>query len=303
MKMEQHYQHQSVLLDESVQALSVKPDGVYVDCTMGGAGHSRRILEELGPQGILVCFDQDSDAWPNTPKDARVILVKENFRYLHHFLHYYGIGQVDGVLADIGVSSYQFDKADRGFSTRFDAALDMRMDNRATTTAALLLANKTEKELHVIFEKNGEVRNARTLAKTIVEGRRNRKLESIDDFKALIAPCIIGNPAKYLAQVFQALRIEVNEELEALKEFLIQTPACLKTGGRLAVITFHSLEDRLVKQFMKNGTFELEAATDIFGRGINSKPFKVLKDVLPSETEQKNNPRSRSARLRIAEKL
>lgn len=283
--------------------MDIKPDGVYVDCTMGGAGHSRLILSRLGPKGRLICFDQDSDAWHNTPDDRRVILVKENFRYLAHFLAYYGCDRVDGILADIGVSSYQFDTADRGFSIRFDAPLDMRMDDRGTMTAADIISGYSEQELHRMFEKNGEVRNARTLAKVIVEGRRNRRVESINDFKALIDGCIMGKPHKYLAQVFQALRIEVNEELVALKEFLEQTPGCLKPGGRLAVITFHSLEDKIVKHFMKNGTLEeSREAEDPFGLHKTSNPFRILKDVLPGEAELKRNTRSSSARLRIAER-
>lgn len=283
--------------------MDIKPDGVYVDCTMGGAGHSRLILSRLGPKGKLICFDQDSDAWHNTPDDRRVILVKENFRYLARFLAYYGCDRVDGILADIGVSSYQFDTADRGFSIRFDAPLDMRMDDRGAMTAADIVSGYSEQELHRMFEKNGEVRNARTLAKVIVEGRKNRRVESINDFKALIDSCIMGKPHKYLAQVFQALRIEVNEELVALKEFLKQTPGCLKPGGRLAVITFHSLEDKIVKHFMKNGTLEEHReAEDPFGLHKTSNPFRVLKDVLPGEAEIKRNTRSSSARLRIAER-
>jgi 16S rRNA (cytosine1402-N4)-methyltransferase len=300
---ERNYIHETVLLHEAIEALNIKVDGVYVDCTMGGAGHSKLILSKLGPKGKLYCFDQDSDAWPNTPQDKRVILIKENFRYIEKFLKYYGDDKVDGILADIGVSSFQFDTAERGFSTRFDAALDMRMDGRGEVTAADLLMNLNEKQLHVLFEKNAEVRNAKTLAKVIVDGRKNRKLETIDDFKALIDNCIMGKPHKYLAQVFQALRIEVNEELLALKEFLLQSPNCLKQGGRLAVITFHSLEDKLVKQFMKQGNFDKEQMVDPFGRKVNENSFKILKDVLPSDEELKRNPRSRSARLRIAEKM
>lgn len=298
---ELNYQHETVLLQEAIEALAIKPDGVYVDCTMGGAGHTNLILSKLGPKGRLVCFDQDKDAWANTPKDKRVILVKENFRYLERFLAYYKLNKVDGILADIGVSSFQFDTADRGFSIRFDAALDMRMDDRLVTTAATIINTYSEKDLHQLFEKNGEVRNAKTLAKVIYEGRRNRKIESIDDFKTLIAACIMGKPHKYLAQVFQALRIEVNEELELLKEFLEQTTTSLNSGGRLVVITFHSLEDKIVKQFMKNGTLRT-IEVDPFGVSSFQNPFKVLKDVLPSDEEMKKNSRSRSARMRIAEK-
>lgn len=296
------YQHETVLLNEAVAALAIKADGVYVDATMGGAGHTKLILSKLGPKGKLICFDQDKDAWVNTPKDSRVILVKENFRYLERFLAYYKVPKVDGILADIGVSSFQFDTADRGFSIRFDAPLDMRMDDRLVVTAAQIVNTYSEKQLHQMFERNGEVRNAKTLAKVIYEGRRNRKIESIDDFKTLIASCIMGKPHKYLAQVFQALRIEVNEELVILKSFLEQSKNCLKPGGRLAIITFHSLEDKIVKQFMKSGTFD-PVEVDPFGRVTVQNPFKVLKDVLPSDEELKKNSRSRSARMRIAEFL
>lgn len=299
----QQYHHETVLLEEAVQALDIKPEGIYVDCTMGGAGHARLILSRLGPKGKLICFDQDSDAWSNTPDDKRVILVKENFRYLARFLSYYGHDRVDGILADIGVSSFQFDTADRGFSIRFDAPLDMRMDDRGAMTAADIVSGYSEQELHRMFEKNGEVRNARTLAKVIVEGRKNRRVERISDFKALIDSCVMGKPHKYMAQVFQALRIEVNEELVILKEFLEQTAGCLNAGGRLAVITFHSLEDKIVKHFMKNGTLDTEKPEeDPFGFNKVISPFRILKDVLPGEEELKRNTRSSSARLRIAER-
>lgn len=296
------YNHETVMLQEAVAALNIKADGIYVDATMGGAGHSKLILEQLGPKGKLFCFDQDKDAWQNAPKDKRVILIKENFRYLKRFLKLHNCPQVDGILADIGVSSFQFDTADRGFSIRFDAPLDMRMDNRLEVTAAQIINSFTEQKLHKLFEYNGEVRNAKSLAKHIVRERNNRKIESIDDFKSLIEPCVMGKPHKYLAQVFQALRIEVNEELLVLEEFLEQSPACLKKEGRLAVITFHSLEDRIVKQFFKKGTL-VDLPPDPFGLQTFKSPLKALKDVLPSEEEQKRNSRSRSARLRIAEKV
>lgn len=298
--MEQGYQHITVLLEESIDALNIKPDGVYVDCTLGGGGHTRLILSKLGPKGKLICFDHDKDAWENAPKDKRVILVKENFQYLKRFLKLYDIKKVDGILADIGVSSFHFDTAERGFSIRFDAPLDMRMDNRLELTAAKIITTYSEQALHQLFEAYGEVRNARSLAKTIVQGRVNRKVSTIDDFKALIADCIKGNQNKYLAQVFQALRIEVNGELANLETFLMQSKESLKEGGRLCVITFHSLEDRIVKHFMKKGTVG-EVDTDPFGRKLTDNPFRVLKDVLPSELELKKNSRSRSARLRIAE--
>jgi len=297
------FYHTSVLLHESVDALAIKEDGVYVDGTFGGGGHSREILKRLGKKGKLIVFDHDKDAWKNLPDDNRILLVKENFRYLRRFLQLHKSPKVDGILVDLGVSSFQFDTAERGFSIRFDAPLDMRMDERADFTAADLVRDYSEEKLHRIFEQFGEVRNARTLAKTIVEGRKKMQVHTIDSFKDLISECIKGNPNRYLAQVFQALRIEVNNELGVLADFLTQTPRCLKPGGRLAVITFHSLEDRMVKQFMKRGTMEPEEQTDPFGRVTFENPFRVLKDVVPGEEELKINNRSRSARLRIAEKL
>lgn len=297
----QNYHHETVLLTEAVEALAINPDGVYVDCTMGGAGHAKLILSRLSEKGRLLCFEQDKDAWDNTPNDVRVILVKENFRYLSRFLKYYGVPQVDGILADIGVSSFQFDTAERGFSIRYDAPLDMRMDNRSDVKASDILMTYSEQQLHKMFEQNGEVRNARTLAKLIVNNRVNRKIESINDFKSLIEGCVMGKPHKYLAQVFQALRIEVNQELNILREFLEQTTQCLKSGGRLAVITFHSLEDKIVKRFMKDGTLQ-PVPEDPLGLQVVQRPFRVLKDVLPGSEEIKRNSRAGSARLRIAEK-
>jgi 16S rRNA (cytosine1402-N4)-methyltransferase len=297
------FYHTSVLLHESVDALAIKEDGTYVDGTFGGGGHSREILKRLGKKGKLIVFDHDKDAWKNLPDDSRIVLVKENFRYLRRFLQLHKSPKVDGILVDLGVSSFQFDTAERGFSIRFDAPLDMRMDERLDFTAADLIRDYPEEKLHKIFELYGEVRNARTLAKTIVEGRKKMTVHTIDSFKNLISECIKGNPNRYLAQVFQALRIEVNNELGVLGDFLSQTARCLKPGGRLAVITFHSLEDRMVKQFMKRGTMEKEEATDPFGRSTFENPFKVLKDVVPSDEELKVNNRSRSARLRIAEKI
>ncbi len=295
------YSHNTVLLYEAVDALQVQPDGIYVDCTLGGGGHTKEIIKRLGKNGKLICFDHDKDAWDNAPKDERVILVKENFRYLKRFLRYHNVQKVNGILADLGVSSHHFDTAERGFSIRFDAPLDMRMDNRIETTAADILMQYGEKELHLLFEKYGEVRNAKTLAKTIVSGRGNAKIETIENFKNLIQDCIKGNPNKYLAQVFQSLRIEVNQELEVLKDFLEQTPTLLAKDGVLAVITFHSLEDKLVKQFLKKGSFE-EEKDEIFGQVKVKNELKALKDILPTEEEIKANPRSRSARLRVGVK-
>ena len=298
--MEPSYQHTSVLLHESIAALNIKPDGVYVDCTFGGGGHSRAILAQLGPKGKLFAFDHDKDAWQNEIDDKRFTLIRENFEYIDRFLKFYGEPKVDGILADLGVSSFHFDTAERGFSIRFDAPLDMRMDERLDKTAADVLATYSEAQLHQMFEAFGEVRNARTLAKTIVSKRSTQAIKTIEGFKRAIADGIKGNPNRYLAQVFQALRIEVNNEMGVLAQFLERSSKCLKPGGRLAIITFHSLEDRMVKVMMREGTLK-ENSMDAFGRKIIESPFKVLKDVLPSEEELKQNNRSRSARLRVAE--
>jgi 16S rRNA (cytosine1402-N4)-methyltransferase len=298
------FYHQTVLLKEAVDGLAIKEDGVYVDATFGGGGHSREILSRLGENGKLIAFDHDADAWRNKPDDVRIIPVTENFRYLKRFLKLHGFSQVDGILADLGVSSYQFDTGERGFSIRFDGPLDMRMDQRSQKTAAEVLNTYSEQELHKLFEQYGEVRNARQLAKHIAANRNKGTLNSIDSLKALIAPVVKGNVNRYLAQMFQALRIEVNDEFGALKNFLEQAAACLKTEGRLSVITFHSLEDRIVKHFIKKGDQE-EIETNPFG---NEKKDWILKEVNkkpvePSEEEIKNNPRARSARLRVAEKI
>lgn len=298
------FYHTTVLLKEAVDALDVKSDGIYVDATFGGGGHSREILSRLGPKGKLFAFDHDADAWRNKPDDARIIPVTENFRYIKRFLRLHGVaGKVDGILADLGVSSWQFDTAERGFSIRFDGPLDMRMDNRLEKTAADILNSYSEPALHKMFELYGEVRNARELARHIATNRGKGKLNSIEGLKALIKPVMKGIPEKYLAQLFQALRIEVNEELDALKEFLEQTPDCLQKGGRLSVISFHSLEDRLVKTFMKRGVWTDEV--NEFGQVTNEAKLRPLtpKPVEPTETEIKANPRARSARLRIAERI
>ena len=296
--------HVPVLLNEVMTHLNINPSGIYVDCTFGGGGHSRAILEKLDAVGKLVAFDQDADAKRNLPDDDRVIFVPQNFRHLQRFLRLNGIAEVDGVLADLGVSSHQFDAAGRGFSTRFDAALDMRMDQRQEKTAADLVKSYSEQELHKLFEQWGEVTNSKTLAKTIVEKRRVAPIQTIEDFKTAVSGIVKGNPNKYFAQVFQALRIEVNDEMGALKELLEQLPGVLKTGGRVAVITFHSIEDRLVKQFFKNNTFEAEAENPFETKEkirtltlVNKKPIEA------SPEEIKRNPRSRSAKLRVAEKI
>ena len=301
---EQTGYHVPVLLKESIDGLQIRAKGVYVDCTFGGGGHSREILQQLDKDGLLVVFDQDEAAKNNLPKDERVLFVPQNFKYLQRFLRLHKIVQVDGILADLGVSSHQFDEADRGFSIRFDAALDMRMDQRQQIPAATVLKTFTEQQLHKMLEQYGEVTNARTLAKLIVQQRNMVHINTINEFKQAIQSAVKGNPQKYFAQVFQALRIEVNDELGALKELLQQTPAVLKSGGRLAIITFHSLEDRLVKNFFRSGTFSENEVEDVYGNRPKS-PFKIItkKPITASQEELKNNKRSRSAKLRVAEKV
>lgn len=302
--MQEEVYHIPVLLNECIEALNIHPDGTYVDCTFGGGGHAKAILAKLGENGRLVAFDQDADAKQNVPDDPRVLFVPHNFRHLARFLRLHRIQEVNGVLADLGVSSHQFDEADRGFSIRFDAALDMRMDKRTELTAASVLQTYSESQLHKLFEQFGEVTNSKTLARTIVENRRQMPMQTILQFKAAIQGVVKGNPNKYLAQVFQALRIEVNDEMGALKEMLQQIPEVLGKQGRVAIITFHSLEDRLVKQFFKQGSFELEEEHPFENRKQVSL-LKVItkKPLLPSETEMKKNSRSRSAKLRVAERL
>lgn len=298
------FYHTTVLLKEAVDGLAIKADGIYADATFGGGGHSREILSRLGENGKLIAFDHDEDAWRNKPDDKRLVQVTENFRYIKRFLRLHGLGEIDGILADLGVSSFQFDTAERGFSIRFDGPLDMRMDNRMELTAADVLKTYGEAQLHKLFEMYGEVRNSRQLAKHIVSIRNKTALSTIEGLKATIAPVMIGNPNRYLAQLFQALRIEVNDEMGALRDFLQQAAASLKKGGRLSVITFHSIEDRIVKQFIKKGTWD-EIETDVFGRSEQKAVFKAInaKPIEPTEEEIRNNPRARSARLRIAEKL
>jgi 16S rRNA (cytosine1402-N4)-methyltransferase len=296
--------HVPVLLVEVVAYLNIKPDGIYVDCTFGGGGHSRAILEQLNDQGRLIAFDQDEDAAKNVPEDKRVLFIPHNFRHLKRFLQLHGISGVDGVLADLGVSSHQFNEGSRGFSTRFDARLDMRMDQRQERTAFDVLQTFPEAALHKLFEQYGEVTNAKTLARTIVTARATAPLKSIEELKTAVHGVVKGNPAKYFAQVFQALRIEVNDELGALKALLEQLPQVLKPGGRAALITFHSLEDRLVKVFFKKGTFE-EEIENPFEMTTVQNPLKVItkKPVEPGAEEVKQNGRSRSAKLRVAERI
>lgn len=297
--------HVPVLLNEVLDGLNIHEDGVYVDCTFGGGGHSRELLKRLGPKGKLVAFDQDADAKRNLPDDPRVLFVPHNFRHLQRFLRLHQLPQVDGIMADLGVSSHQFDEADRGFSIRFDGDLDMRMDTRSERTAFDVVQTYSEADLHKLFEQYGEVTNAKTLARTIVHVRHHASLQTISNFKQALHAVVKGNPNRYFAQVFQALRIEVNDELGALKEMLQQVPDLLKPGGRVAIITFHSLEDRLVKNFYKKGRFEEEEVYDPFGQNTPTPPLTVItrKPIVPSAEEQRINPRSRSAKLRVAEKL
>lgn len=296
--------HVPVLLQETVDGLNVQPDGIYVDCTFGGGGHSREILKRLGPNGRLFGFDQDADAKRNVPDDGRLVFVPHNFRHLQRFLRVHKITQVNGILADLGVSSHQFDEADRGFSIRFEGDMDMRMDMRQDLTAFEVVDTYDEQRLHKLFEQYGEVTNSRTLAKTIVQVRKNVSLKTISNFKQALHSVVKGNPNKYFAQVFQALRIEVNDELGALKDMLQQIPSLLAPGGRAAIITFHSLEDRIVKNYFRKGDTEEAAEADPFGRNVPEAPLKVItkKPITAGQEELKRNPRSRSAKLRVAEK-
>lgn len=292
--------HSPVLLHESVDALDIKEDGVYVDVTFGGGGHSREILNRLGESGKLFAFDQDPDAWENKIDDDRFVLIQENFRYISRFLKFHRVKQVDGVLADLGVSSHQFDAAERGFSTRFDADLDMRMDQKAELSAKKIINEYEEKQLADVLFLYGELRNARVLAKTIVEAREEKEVETSFQLKEVLQKFLPkAKEHKILAQIFQAIRIEVNQELEVLKEFLEQIPQLLKPDGRLSVISYHSLEDRLVKRFIRTGLFSGEPEKDFFGN-TNVPLKKVGKLIIPAPKEIKENNRARSAKLRIA---
>lgn len=302
--------HTSVLLHESIDGLNIQPDGVYVDATFGGGGHSKEILKRLGKQGKLIAFDQDEDAQRNAIDDERFTLVQANFREMKRFLRLHQAIPVDGILADLGVSSWQFDTAERGFSFRYEGPLDMRMNRCAGKSAKDVLNEYSADDLQKIFSEYGEVRNAKTLANAIVNMRNTKFFESIADLKSVLEQCRMGEEHKYYAQVFQAIRIEVNDELGALKDFLQQCSEVLKlptesgqAGGRLAVITFHSLEDRLVKNYMKHGAFDDEPVKDFFGN--YEKKFKVItkKPIEADKEEQRKNSRSRSAKLRIAEKI
>ncbi len=294
--------HNPVLLFESVDGLEIVPNGIYVDVTFGGGGHSKEILKRLGPEGKLFAFDQDEDALQNKIDDDRFVLIHENFRHIKRFLRFYGIKKVNGILADLGVSSHQFDKASRGFSTRFDAALDMRM-HRETKKSARHIVNKySEERLGEILFLYGELRNAKALARQIVSSRKQEPIHTSFQLKAALQKFLPKNKEhKILAQIFQAIRIEVNEELESLKEFLLQADELLEQGGKLSVISYHSLEDRLVKRYLRSGLFEGEPEKDFYGNV--SVPFKKSKLIVPSAEEIKGNNRARSAKLRIATKL
>ena len=297
--------HIPVLLSEAMDGLNIRANGVYVDCTFGGGGHSAQILSHLNKEGRLYAFDQDGDAKRNSLPDERFVFIPHNFRHVLRFLRLHHVTTVDGILADLGVSSHQFDEPTRGFSTRSEAGLDMRMDKRQSLTAEIVLNTYAEERLHQIFSSYGEVTNSKTLAKAIVSLRNKTAFRSISGFKQAINNLVKGNPNKYYAQVFQALRIEVNDETGALREMLEQVPVLLKPGGRMVVISFHSLEDRIVKQFFKNGQFEEEDEKDLYGYSKMISPFSILtkKPIVPTANELKINPRARSARMRIAEKI
>jgi len=295
--------HNPVLLNKSVEALMGNPNGVYVDCTYGGGGHSVEILKRLGEQGRLIAFDQDQDAWVNELEDDRFTLVKQNFRYLKNNLRYLGVRKVNGILADLGVSSHQFDSPERGFSIRFDnELLDMRMNRSARLTAEQILNTYTEEKLANVFYNYGELRNSRKIARIIASERKSAPIKTTADLKRIFHFIPKNKEVKFLAQLFQSLRIEVNDELAALKEMLVQSAELIETGGKLVVISYHSLEDRLVKRYMKTGLFEGEQQRDIYGNWAS--PFKPLqsKVIVPDESEIEENPRARSAKMRIAVK-
>lgn len=295
--------HNPVLLKESVNGLQIKENGIYVDVTFGGGGHSREILKHLGPDGKLIAFDQDEEALENSINDDRFTLINENFRYIGQFLKFYGIRKVDGILADFGVSSHQFDSAQRGFSTRFEADLDMRMTKRSELSAFEVINTYEHNQLRNVFFEYGELRNADAIAKAIIEERERAPIKTSSALKLALKRFLPSHKEhKILAQIYQAIRIEVNQELHAIKEFLLQTTTLLDTGGRLSVISYHSLEDRLVKRFIRAGKFEGEVEKDFYGKALV--PFKKIGPlIVPSKEEIKQNNRARSAKLRIAERL
>lgn len=294
--------HNPVLLHPTVDGLGIKPDGVYVDVTFGGGGHSKEILKRLGPDGKLFAFDQDEDALENTIPDDRFTLIHENFRFIKRFLRFHGIKQVDGILADLGVSSHQFDVAERGFSTRFDAELDMRMSKKNDISAFVVVNEYDQANLSRLFVDYGELKNGPAMARVIIEARAETPIRNSEQLKLVLSRFLPQHKSnKILAQIYQAIRIEVNQEMEVLKEFLEQSLEILKPGGRLSVISYHSLEDRLVKRFVKNGMFEGEPERDFFGNF--SVPFKTIeKLIVPNDAEIAINNRARSAKLRVAEK-
>ena len=295
--------HTPALLSETIDGLNIKPDGIYVDVTFGGGGHSREILAHLGPKGRLLGFDQDLDAIKNSIDDKRFTFVRSNFRYLKNFLKYHNIEKVDGILADLGVSSHHFDEAERGFSFRFDGALDMRMNTESKLTAAVILNTYTEEQLADVFYLYGELHNSRKIARTIVQSRTQKPIERIFQFIEILKPYFGREKEKKdMARVFQALRIEVNKEMEVLEELLIQSLDVLNKGGRLAILTYHSLEDRLVKNYFRSGNFEGKLEKDFYGNIIA--PLKPVnnKVIIASDEEINRNPRARSAKLRVAER-
>ncbi len=295
--------HVPVLLNESVDGLAIQPDDVVVDATFGGGSHSRKIIEHLGDKGHLVAFDQDTDSLRNAIDDERFVLNNANFKHLKRFLRVNGHQQVNGVLADLGVSSYQFDTAERGFSFRFQSELDMRMDKSSKITASDILNSYSAQDLQSVFSRYGEVRNAKTLAAHIVAERNQQKFSDINGFLHCIQPLIRGSRNKYLAQLFQAIRIEVNDEMGTLESFLKQAQEVLAVGGKIAIISYHSLEDRMVKNFFKTGNCNGEVTKDFYGN--QTRPFKIItkKPILPSAEEIVQNSRARSAKLRVAEKI
>ncbi len=295
--------HNPVLLRESVDGLAIRPDGVYVDVTFGGGGHSREILTRLGPEGRLFAFDQDMDAWENAPEDGRFQWIGANFRFIKQYLKFYGILKVDGILGDFGVSSHQFDRAERGFSTRLDADLDMRMDRQGALTAREVLNTYSEKRLRELLHRYGELRRAGAMARAIVGARAERPVKTTGELNDILRPFLQrGKEFKGLAQVYQAIRMEVNGEMEALRELLLQAVELVRPGGRLSLISYHSLEDRLVKRFIRSGKFEGEVEKDFYGNPLA--PFRsVGKLIVPSASEIEANPRARSAKLRVAERL
>ncbi|MBX2959653.1 MAG: 16S rRNA (cytosine(1402)-N(4))-methyltransferase RsmH [Flavobacteriales bacterium] len=296
--------HNPVMLHESVDGLDIKKDGIYVDVTYGGGGHSKEILKRLGGKGRLIAFDQDADVEANVVKDERLVLVPQNFRYLKNYLKMYGIQQIDGLLADLGVSSHQFDVGERGFSIRFDGPLDMRMSKSNLVTAAKIVNEYSEEDLVRLFKEYGEINNAKKLVFEIVSKRMGSKFKTTTDLIEVAEKLVPGKMKnKYLAQVFQALRIEVNSELDVLKDLLMQSKEVIKPSGRLVVITYHSLEDRLVKNFLKNGSFSGELEKDFFGNQLVDFKLITRKPVTPSNEELQLNNRARSAKLRIAERV